>query len=38
VAWIDNYRVSAAGGRYDWGYVASPEPQWLELEFLDDGM
>ncbi len=33
VAWIDNYRVSAAGGRYEWGYVASPEPQWLELEF-----
>ena len=38
VAWVDNYRVSAAGGRYEWGYVASPEPQWLELEFLDDGM
>ncbi|MEO6062704.1 MAG: hypothetical protein ABIQ99_12270, partial [Thermoflexales bacterium] len=35
VAWVDNYRVTAAGGRYDWGYVASSEPQWLELEFLE---
>ena len=37
VAWIDNYRVSAAGGRYEWGYVASPEPQWLELDFETKG-
>lgn len=32
VAWIDNYRAVAAGGRYSWGYVASPEAQWMDIE------
>ena len=31
VAWIDNYKAIVANGQYQFGYVASTQPQWLEL-------
>ena len=31
VAWIDNYKAIAADGRYEFGYIALAQTQWLEL-------
>lgn len=31
VAWIDNYRATAADGQYAWGTVETHETQWLEV-------
>jgi hypothetical protein len=36
VAWIDNYKAIAANGQYEFGYVACPHEQWLELH-LESG-
>jgi hypothetical protein len=36
VAWIDNYKAIAANGQYQFGYVACPHEQWLELH-LESG-
>ena len=34
VMWIDNYRAVAAEGRYEFGYVACADEQWMEVEVL----
>ena len=31
VAWIDNYRAIAANSQYQFGYVACPYEQWMDL-------
>lgn len=32
VIWLDNYRATAAHGRYEFGYVACDHEQWLEVK------
>jgi hypothetical protein len=32
VAWVDNYYAIAAKGRYEFGYVACEEEQWMEIK------
>jgi hypothetical protein len=34
VAWVDNYRATAASGEYQFAYVEVAEPQWMELEIV----
>ena len=34
VIWIDNYKAVAAEGRYEFGYVACADEQWMEVEML----
>jgi len=35
-AWIDNYRASAGGNRYEFAYVGVTQEQWMEIEIMGD--
>ena len=35
-AWIDNYRASAGGSRYEFAYVGVTQEQWMEIEIMGD--